>query len=338
MKYIQSGVMVVIALSLAFTTSCKKTNSTNDLSAEDKKLLDSLDKAYKPEEVNYVYFDSIPVYKDKTEKELVAYLPFCTKVFIDTIADPMPDKEVYFFAELTAVKGGKLIHGFTKQNNLAKTFSVSKKDSSVLFMANYLPPKGDFCSVEIKVIKDRKLVSSYIPDDSVSVGYWLDMHMMDSIQLKNTGEVIFLSTYYPACGYGTDDWYLNYTNGEFTILSHTRNFADAPYWDHTTVYFPAKTKEGNKMVTFMFNAMVRDTNNNIVTYGLPPEFEKDWGKIIYEESSRSAEVLDKNGQPVMDEEYDEPVLGEEIYSRKWYSWDGKKITILKTDTNVVKGM
>jgi len=322
---------------LIIIASCG-TKKNNNVSTADKKLLDSLDKTYKPEEVNFVYFDSIPVYKDKGEKELVGYLPFCTKVFIDSICDPLPDKEVFFYAELTAVKGGKLIHGYTKQDNLAKTFSYSKKDSSLIYMANYLPPNGDFCSVEIKVIKDKKLLTSYIPDDSVSIGYWLDMNIMDSTNLKNTGEVIYLSTYYPACGYGTDDWYLNYGDKIFTILSHTQNFADAPYWDHTTVYLPAAIKEGNTMVSFMFNAMVRDTNNKVISYTLPTEFEKEWGSVIYEESSRSAEVLDKNGKPLMDEEYGEPVLGDEIYSRKWFKWDGKKIITLKVDTNVVKGL
>jgi hypothetical protein len=315
--------------------SCNK-KAKKDFSAIEKKLRDSLDQTYKREELGYVYYDSIPLYKDKSEKELVDYIPFCDKIYIDTILEPLVDKETITYVGLTYVKSGKVKKAVTKQPNLARGMTQSRKDTSLIFMSNYLEPKGEFCAAEIIAVKNKKKIASFIPDDSLITGLYLDLFSVDSTTFKDIGDVIFLSTYYPACGYSTDDWYLTFMNNQFIVLSHTTSWADAPYWDNTTVYLPFKM---GKTVTLgvwspWYDYLVTDENGKIISCELPAEFAGDIDQMIYEESNQSYEILDAKGDPVMED--DMPMLSEELYRKRWLKWNGKEMVEVKLDTTSIK--
>lgn len=338
MKYFTITMILAISLS-GLLISCNK-KAKKDFTSIEKKLRDSLDQKYKPEEMTYVYYDSIPVYKDKSEKQLLEYIPFCEKVYLDTVIDPVVDMETIYYIGITYVKLGVVRKGVVKQPNLARQAVKSKIDSTLMFMCNYLEPKGDFCAAEIKAVRDKTVLTNFIPDDSLITGLYLDMFLVDNIALKDPGEVIYLSTYYPACGYAADDWFLGFKDNQFITLSHTTNWADAPYWANTTVYLPFKTNKGVVMASWSpyytdTNHLVTDTNGTIITYQLPEEYLKDIDQMIYQESSRSNEMLDKNGNPILDEN-EEPMLGSELYEKRWFKWDGTKILEVKVDTTVVR--
>jgi hypothetical protein len=329
--------MAFVSLGILFH-SCKKPGSKKDFSAIEKRLTDSLDKMYSSDELNYVFFDTVPVYKDELGKQWVDHILLGQEIYIDSILQPFisiesADKETSYLVKLSYIASGKVWHGYTQQNKLAKQFTWSKQDTTILLMGNYIPGNGDENAVQLKVLKNKKLVAEFIPDSTVSKGYWLDLYVMDSVSLKDAGDVVFLSTYYPACGYESDDWYFSFKNNRFTTLSHTNGWADAPYWMNTSVYLPMKTDKGMLMAMWSSNYVVRDTNHQIMSCQLPDEYVKNIDQMIYQESRRSYEMLTKNGEPLLDKN-DEARLGEELYEKRWLKWNGTNLEMLKVDTTV----
>ncbi len=317
--------------------SCSK-KMTSNLSVIEKKLTDSLNQVYVNNGKEYVYFDSIPYYSDKTEKQIVGYLKFCTPVYIDTIFEATGEKDSIAYVKFTGIVNGTIKKGYVRQAHLSLASFRSKVDSTLIFMGNYIDGAGEFCKAEMKAVKNKSIVKQMIVADSLTEGLYMNFMSMENCAFDNVGEMMYFSTFYPACGYATDNWYLGFKNNDWIVLSHTTSWADAPFWDHTNVYLPFKTKDGVVMAMWspyydLSEFLVTDSNEKVITYQPEAEYQKSMTQMIYTESSRSYEKLNDNGETLMNE-YDEPELGEELYEKRWLKWDGKNMVELKRDTTI----
>ena len=293
-----------------------------DLSLRNKILLDSLTEKYK-EKRSFVFSDGSLVYADKGRTSVIDTLNLATILFNDSAifveGDDSLMVQVY---SVEYVKNGKVNKGIMDNKDVAIQYIMSKKDSNLLFMANYVPLKDEM-RVILKSIRNNQLETEIPLDTAYMIGFEMEMYFTDSIKLANTQELFYLHTYYPACGYVSTHYYLDYVNKKFQILLCEVSFADAPYYNAPKIYFPTPLNSKNILYTLWGNEIQWDTLGKPISYTIGENIKVPLNELIYIEYWNNSDST-INGKTIMDE-FDEPALFDVCYEKKLFRWTGKKL-------------
>lgn len=312
---------------ILFSCSGKSKTTENKFAHRDSVLVDSLVKVLKAPAF-YSFKEQAFVYSDKRELKVKDTLELATNVFIDSLCFITKDSiDISMFA-VKYVKNGKIGSGIMYAEDVALQSMVSKKDSTVLFVGNYLPVK-DQTSIVIKAIRNRKVESEIALDTSFMQGFELEMLVLDSVALSNTNELIYVNTYYPACGYASTHYYMDYVNKSFNVIFSGVSFADAPYYSGISIYWPTKLNSKDLLYQMWGNEIQRDTSNIPRSYKIPSSIKIPNNQLIYMERWGNTDSV-VNGKTIMDPEYpDEPMLFDICSERKLYQWNGTKLMQVK---------
>jgi hypothetical protein len=306
--------------------SCGSKKKNEDFSVRNQVLLDSLGKEYTTENKSYAFSNSSWIYADTTQTLMIDTLPLANRLFIDTTFYIVKDSFQVEVFEVKYVKNGKVKKGIMSKKDIALQSFVSKKDAGLLFMANYVPIK-DEAMVVLKSVRNNQLETELALDTGYMSGFYMDLYLADSLKLAHTTELLYLNTYYPACGYASTHYYIDYTNKKFKIVLNEVSWFDAPYYNSPSIYFPTVLNSKNLLYKFWGNIPERDTLNNPITYTLPTDLTVPLNELIYVEywQNRDSTI---NGKTLTDQ-YDEPALFDICSEKKLYRWTGEKLELVR---------
>lgn len=307
-----------------FICSCGS-KKKQEFSKSDKILLDSLNGKYK-ENYSFAFADATIVYTDGSQSTISDTLTLATLVFLDSVFYVAKDSLMVQMYSIEYVKKGKVMKGILHNKDVALKYFSSKKDSSLFFLANYVP-LNDEVMVIIKSIRNDKLETELTLDTSSMNGFEMDMYLTDSIKLANTYEVFYINTYYPACGYTSTHYYINYRKNKFSVILSEVAMADAPYYYSPKIYLPITLDSKNPNLRLLYqawgNTIVRDTLSKPFTYTVGSNINTPLNELIYIEYWHNKDST-IHGKTLMDQ-YGEPALFDVCMEKKLFRWTGKKL-------------
>jgi hypothetical protein len=322
--YSKTGLLLLLVLAV-YTGSCGNRSKKEDFSIRDKVLADSLGQQYK-ESRSFSFADGSMIFADAGQATVKDTLAIATALFIDSVFYMEKDSHQVKLHAITYVKKGKVNRGIMADKDVAIRSFISKKDPGVLFLANYVPVNDQTAAI-IKSIRDNKLEAELPLDTSYMEGFEMDMFLADSLKLAHTTELFYLNTYYPACGYVSSHYYIDYANKKFQVILQEESWADAPYYSAPNIYFPTALNSKDLLYQVWGNNIQRDTSNNALTHVVSDQTKLPLNELIYIEYWQNKDSL-VDGVTMADD-YGDPLLADSCYGKKLYHWTGQKLELVK---------
>ncbi len=211
--------------------------------------------------------------------------------------------------------------GYIKKSDLANYAS-----SNPNFVAGFVGNNHDR-KIELRSFEDSKphaILNTYVCKQ-----FFHDFEIRNQLfnGLDTPGSVIRFATFTQSCPSATYNEYIVIDNGQFTFVTADMSSGEANLYDAETVYFPLKFSNGKILLVahgeweFIFNYDTATLN----TFDYPKGIGVPIENLIVITKEHTEEVLDANGEPVMEDEYDYKVKVVKEKTR-YFKWDGKKLT------------
>ncbi len=263
------------------------------------------------------------VFADTTESTILDTLIVGFQVFIDSVYYVVDGDGWRECMDVNYINNGKIGRGVMNGSSLSAGSLRSQKDTSIIYLGNFILTEPGFREVRLKAVRNGKTLVEKAVDTVTSDITYLELVSLDSVRLSNTYELIYLHTYYPACGYMSTHSYVNYTKGSFNLILQDISWADAPYYNSPVIYFPTVLNKKNLLYDMWDNYITRDENGRPKTYRVPDSLNIPVNQLIYIERWENTDSV-VNGEVLLDE-YQEPLLFDIISDRKLYRWNGTQL-------------
>lgn len=145
--------------------------------------------------------------------------------------------------------------------------------------------------------------------------------------LETPGSLVRYTTFTQSCPSATYHEFIQIDNGKFTSIASCMSGGEANLYQMEIVYLPLKFGNGKILLVadgdweniFNYDTATLNTFNYPAQFGVPIE------NLIVITKEHTEEVLDANGEPVMENENDYKV---KVIKEKpqYYRWDGQKLT------------
>jgi hypothetical protein len=209
---------------------------------------------------------------------------------------------------------------------------VKKKD-----LANYASSNPNFVAGFVGNNHDRKIELRSFEDSKphTILNRYVCKQFFHEFEIRNQlfngldtpGSVIRFTTFTQSCPSATYNEFIVIDNGQFTFITADMSSGEANIYDMETVYYPLRFSNGKVLLVaggdweHIFNY----DNATLNTFDYPKGIGVPIENLIVITKEHTEEVLDANGEPIMEDEYNYKVKVVKEKTR-YFKWDGKKLT------------
>src|SRR5688572_22733559 len=289
---------IFICICIAGCGGKKKPGKDDSLIRMNTLLTDSMKVVYK-DKIAFTFQETNFVYTDSLRTQISDTLGIAEYIFVNSKFG-IGGEQIKDYGKISYIKNGKVCSGYVQPYDVTCAYVNSKKDSNVLYLANFTPIDSNEHRVVIRYIQDHKMVDQLSLDTPYTNITWIDLGLLDSVTLNGTNDILCVDSYYPACGYGSDFFYVDANKGKFNLMLTTFSWFDAPVYAYEDVYFPASLNTSDRLYQFRDNTVVRDTSGIPCCYMIPADIKEPYNQLVYVRNVESRDSI-RNGKPVMDE-------------------------------------
>ncbi|MFM9986737.1 MAG: hypothetical protein ACKVOK_15970 [Flavobacteriales bacterium] len=210
--------------------------------------------------------------------------------------------------------------GYIKKNDLANYVSTNPN-----FLAGFVGKNPDR-QIELRSFDDSR------PHAVLSI--YLCKQFFHEFEIQNQyfnglntpGSVVRFTTFTQSCPSATYNEFIVFDKGKFTFITADMASGEGNQYDAETVYFPLQFSNGKVLLVAHgdWEHIFNYDNATLNTFDYPKNIGVPIENLIVITKEHTEEVLDANGEPIMEDEYDYKV--KVVKSKpKYYRWDGKSL-------------